>query len=40
VAAGHVGQEVWETPDGKRIRLLLSPERRYLQVSYALGIRQ
>ena len=40
VAAGHVGQEVWETPDGKRIRLLLSPERRYLQVSYALAIRQ
>lgn len=40
VAAGHVGQEVWETPDGKRIRLLLSPERRYLQVSYALGMRQ
>ena len=40
VATGHVGQEVWETPDGKRIRLLLSPERRYLQVSYALAIRQ
>jgi len=35
-AAGHVGQEVWQTPDGKRIRILLSPERRYLQVSYVL----
>lgn len=37
-AAGHVGQEMWEIPEGKRIRLLLSPERRYLQVSYTLGM--
>ncbi len=33
-AHGHPGEEVWETSNGLRVRLLLSPERRYLLLSF------
>jgi hypothetical protein len=36
VSQGHVGHEVWQTAEGQRVRLVLSPERRYLQVSFSL----
>jgi hypothetical protein len=36
MSQGHVGHEVWQTAEGQRVRLVLSPERRYLQVSFSL----
>ncbi len=35
-AEGHVGQELWQRPDGGRVRLLLSPDRHYLQVTFSI----
>jgi len=32
---GHLGHEVWKTPEGVRVRLLLSPDRNYLQVTFS-----
>jgi len=34
---GHLGHEIWETPEGVRVRLLLSPDRNYLQVTFSAG---
>ncbi len=34
-AQGHLGHEVWKTPEGMRVRLLLSPDRNYLQVTFS-----
>jgi len=32
---GYLGHEVWKTPEGLRVRLLLSPDRKYLQVTFS-----
>jgi len=32
---GHLGHEVWKTPEGVRVRLLLSPDRNYLQITFS-----